>query len=73
MNLIIDPENLLVIVIPSIQQPLDPLLQHRMNERWIYITDGLQDKAPFMHAGMRDFKPWGLHHLRAVEDDIQVE
>lgn len=62
-----------MIVIQLIQQGLDELPPDRMHKLWLYITDGLHHETPFVHAGVRDFKPRGLNDTLAVEDDIQIE
>jgi len=44
-----------------------------MHNRRVYITDGVQDKASFVHARMGNHQMGGIDHQIIKEYDIQIQ
>ena len=44
-----------------------------MHNSWVYITNGLQNKASFMHTGMGNHQTGRVYDHVIIEDDIKIQ
>jgi hypothetical protein len=51
------------VIVEAIQQIGSRFAQDGVYDRGIYITDGLEDKGPFMHPWMGDLQPGQTNDL----------